>query len=439
MIDFLHKKLGDFWFYSLMIFCAMRAADALNMFVGLWLVPKYVPQDELGAVLPLTTFATAIAIPAYVFAMTFMKELNTLATKKEFGKMKSLMRGVFVGMGLFLFLSILIAKLTMPLFMERMRLVEGSLGFLIIASAFLGCASPVYTNALQGLKKFKAISLMNIIGAPIRLLTMLVAMPFRAISGYFIGQSSVPAFQIFASIFFLRKELSVKAEPYWTKPVFKSFSRLFAGMGLYIIIPMLTGLVEWTILRQRLPSVESGAFYMVTRFSDITGFVSGALLLTLFPFTSELAENGKSTKPLVIKSSLVMLILGFASAILFWIFGEALLGFFPNGEDFASYYWAIPWMAGISTLGSIQAFYTNTEVSAGRFGFLWWYAPFFAFWSILLLLITGFGYFKNIMPEPVFEFLKTHNITSLKALLSFQTVRILITQTIITASIIRQK
>jgi hypothetical protein len=46
----LHQKLGDFWWYSLMIFCACRAADLLNAFVGLWLVPKYIGPSELGAV-----------------------------------------------------------------------------------------------------------------------------------------------------------------------------------------------------------------------------------------------------------------------------------------------------------------------------------------------------------------------------------------------------
>ena len=27
LLNWLHAKLGDFWWYSLMLFCAMRAAD----------------------------------------------------------------------------------------------------------------------------------------------------------------------------------------------------------------------------------------------------------------------------------------------------------------------------------------------------------------------------------------------------------------------------
>ena len=40
----LHARMGDFWWYSLLLFCACRFADVLNAFVGLWLVPKYVTK-----------------------------------------------------------------------------------------------------------------------------------------------------------------------------------------------------------------------------------------------------------------------------------------------------------------------------------------------------------------------------------------------------------
>ena len=47
-------RLGDLWWYALLLFAAQRVGAVINMFVGLWLVPKYVPKSELGAVLPLS-------------------------------------------------------------------------------------------------------------------------------------------------------------------------------------------------------------------------------------------------------------------------------------------------------------------------------------------------------------------------------------------------
>ena len=73
LLDRLHVRLGDFWWYSLMLFAALRFGDLINAFVGLWLVPKYVPSEELGAVLPLTQFATMSFL---MFIMTVSYKTN---------------------------------------------------------------------------------------------------------------------------------------------------------------------------------------------------------------------------------------------------------------------------------------------------------------------------------------------------------------------------
>ena len=310
LFDKLHARLGDFWWYSLMLFCACRAADLLNAFVGLWLVPKYVDPAELGAVMPLTNFATFIAIPASAFATVFMKEVNTLSINGERGKMKTLVRGVFVVMTVLLVTTAIAAKIVLPMFLERMRLAEGMLGFLVIASAFAGCAAPVYSNVLQALKRFKEMSLMNILAAPVRFIVMFFTMPFRAISGYFAGQTAAPLFNIILSTLFLRQDFRVRAEPYWSRDSVKRLSRLFIGVLAYQIFPVMSGLVDSMVIRQRLPEVESGAYYMVTRFSEIACFINGTLLAVMFPYTAELSERGESTRPLVIKAAVATLIFG---------------------------------------------------------------------------------------------------------------------------------
>ena len=416
-LNALHRRMGDFWWYSLMLFLACRAADALNAFVGLWLVPKYVPPSELGAVMPLMQFANFLAIPIAAFANTFRNELTRLSVNREFGKLKTLMRGVFVASAIFMFLAIIAARLIMPAFLERIRIVEGSLGLIIIATSFVSAVSPIYSNALQALKKFKAQSVISIIGAPIRLLTMLVTMPFRALSGYFIGQASIPVFSMTASVIALKKELSVKAEPYWNKDTFKKFSKLFF---IFISIGLIDGfflLVEATVLRQRLCDLDSAGYYMASRFSEIAGFLAATMLFTLFPFTAEKAAKGENTSPLVIKSLIVNAAFCALLALPFIFFGKTILSFLPHGDQYAAYWWAIPWMIGITFLCSIMAFYLTAEFSANRFKFLKWYLPIDFAYPLLLLFVTGHGYFADIIPATWTEFLTTHNIYSLKTML----------------------
>ena len=420
-LDRLHARLGDFWWYSLMLFVALRAADCLNVFVGLWLVPKYVEPAELGAVMPLTNFANFLAIPIAVFASTFRNELTSLAINRKFGQMKTLMRGVFIATAVFLFLAIVICRFILPAYLERIRVAEGSLGILILVSSFVGTVSPIYSNALQSLRKFKTYSLIGLLGAPIRLLTMLIAMPLRAITGYFVGQTAPSAFSIVASVFGLRKELSVPAEPYWSREIITRFGRLFLIFGVSAAAGGISSLVESTVLRQRLPEIDSAAYYMVTRFSDIASFLAAVLSVTIFPFTAELAAKGKNARPLILKASLVVFVTNAVLALFFWIFGERIIAFLPHGCEYASFWWAIPWIIAITSLSHFCSFYSTAEVSAFRFGYMKWMIPLTLAYPAAMLLVTGYGYFSAYLPASWTNFLATHNVTSLSAMLWWMT------------------
>ena len=421
LLDKLHARLGDFWWYSLMLFVACRAADCTNVFVGLWLVPKYVGPSELGAVMPLTNFANFLAIPIAVFASTFRNELTTLAINREFGQMKTLMRGVFIATAIFFFLAIIVCRLILPAYLERIRVAEGSLAFVIIITSFITTISPIYNNALQSLKKFKASSAIAVAGAPLRLITMLVTMPLRALTGYFVGQCAVPASQIVGSVICLRKELSVPAEPYWNREIVRRFGRLFVIFGIGAVAGGVSGLVESTVLRQRLPALDSAAYYMVTRFSDIASFLASSLVFTLFPFTAELAAEGKDTRPLIVKTSLAVFVTNAALAGFFCLFGERIIALLPNGGEYSAYWWAIPWIIAITSTNLFTSFYGTGEVSAFRFGYMKWMIPLTLAYPAALLLVTGYGYFTAYIPASWAEFLASHNVSSLSAMLWWMT------------------
>lgn len=435
----LHNKLGDFWFDSLMVFVACRAADVINLFVGLWLVPKYVAPAELGAVMPLSSFASFLVLPIAIFTTAFTKEVNTLATTRKYGEMKTLIRGVFIGSAVFLIFAIFVAKITLPLFLERIRITNGSLGIIIIAGAFIGAIAPIYTSTLQALKKFKEFTIVNALGAPIRFLAMLFAMPYRALSGYFVGQAAGPGFSIVASLFFLKKELSVKARPYWSPTTARRFARLLIGVAATTATSSFVSLIEQTIIRQRLPELDSAAYYMVSRFTEMANLVAVTFSLTLFPYTAEAAANGKSTMSLVLRAALITFAINIPIAAVFLIFGQPILNLLPHGSEYAAYYWAIPWIIVVTAISSLSSYHVSTEISAAKFGFLKWYAPFHVICCALLLIITGYGYFTDHLPNNLTQFLAEHNITSLKAMLCWLTIRMLLPVAFSVHDLVRQK
>lgn len=421
LIQSLRSRVGDFWWYTFLLFMAARAGDVLNALVGLWLVPKYVDPAELGAVMPLARYADFLAIPIAVFASTFRNETSRLAVANEFGKLKALMRGVFIATAVFMIAAVLVSRIVLPHFLERIRIVEGSLGYLILFASFIGAVHPIFNNALQALKKFNACAVIGVVSAPVRFLTMLVAMPFRALSGYFVGQCATPVFGIAASVVALRKELAVKAEPYWTRDVVKRFAALFGIFAATAIAGGIYSLVESTVIRQRMPDLDSAGYYMATRFSEIAAFLAQTLSFTIFPFAADMAAAGRKTWGLVAKSMLAVVAFSVLVALPFFFFGETILGVLPHGEEYAAYWWTIPWLIGIGILSAFTGLYSMAEISANRFGYLKWMIPLDVAGAALLLAITGYGYFTAYIPASWSAFLETHNILDLGAMLWWMT------------------
>ena len=393
-----HSRLGDFWWYSLMLFMVSRAADVMNAFVGLWLVPKYVPTSELGAVAPLMNFAAIFAIPVAAFASTFRNELTRLSVEREFGKLKTLMKSVFIACAVFLFCSIVAARLILPHFLERIRIAEGSLGVAILVAAFLSAVSPVYSNAVQSLKKFKAQSIINIVCAPVRFLTMLVAMPFRAITGYFVGQASVHVFTVACSVLSLSGELSVRAEPYWTRSVARRFIKVFVFFLMLGLAGGFSQLVESVVIRSNLPDCDSAGFFMAGRFSDISNFLITTLVFTMFPFVAEKCADGADIRPFVGRIILANACFCLILAAFFALSGQWILTFLPNGEVYRNYWWVIPWLIAISFTTSVTSVFFTSRIASGSFGFMKWFLPIDIIYALLLTVALGSIGDKSILP-----------------------------------------
>ncbi|MBO7166281.1 MAG: hypothetical protein J6V88_02020 [Kiritimatiellae bacterium] len=406
----IRSRFGDFWWYSALIFIASRFGDAINIFIGAWLVPKYIPSEELGAVLPLSVFSSTLGLPIAIFGIVFLKHVNVLATEKKYGQLKTLLRSVFISIAVTFLIILLSAIIIMPHFFERIRVARGSLGILIVATGFLGSVAPIYSNALQALKRFKTISLLHILGAPIRLVVMLITLPFRPLASYFAAQSSISLTSIFISIFSLRKEISpsVKPEPYWTKENTKEILRYTLFVTLYFL-PGVVNLIETTIIRQRLPSMDSAAYYMISRFAEISMYASGAILTVLFPFVSEAAAKNEKRYRLIIRAVLAAIAFGLFCTVIFFFFGDRLLSLLPNGELYSAYTPQLSILTISLTLGAALNCMILSFAAEKNFRFLWWWLPIHIAYGAALLFITGYGYIEQYLPESVISVLKEIN------------------------------
>ena len=376
---------------AILLFLALRVGDLVNVAAGMWFVPRYVMPEDIGAVLPVTSFATFLSLPMFAFAMTVMKESACLSAIGERGKVKALLRGVFLAVAAILALVLAASAVTVPHFLKAMRVSDASVGILVVSAAFLGCVAPVYTDALQSLKRFRELAVVEVGGALVRFLVMLLVMPFRALAGYFAGQAALPAFRMAGSVLALRRDLSVPSEPYWNRDSARRIALAFLAVIAYQGVPMAASLVEQSILRTGLPAVDSAGYYMVSRFSDFLHYLTFPLLLVMFPYTAAAAQRDGSTRPFVLKCAVVALAAAAFMVGIYCFFGKELLSLMPHGAEYAAYAHYMPWLVVITALTTCQVFYTNAEVSAGRFGFLAWLVPLHVVYPAVLYFASILG------------------------------------------------
>lgn len=366
------------------MFLSLRAGDAVSIAAGLWFVPRFVTTAEIGAVLPVTSFATFLSLPLFALAMTAMKETASLAAAGDTGRIKSLLRGIFVCVGLAVAAILAVAWLATPRFMRAMGVADHAAGLLAVAAALLGCAAPVYTDALQAMKRFRALGAVEASGAVVRFIVMAAAMPLRPLAGYFAGAAALPAFRMAASVALLRHDLQVRAAPFWTARTVRRMTFAFGAILAYQAFPMGAALVEQSVLRTSLVAADSAAYFMVSRFSDMLYYVTTPLLLVVFPYSAQAAHAGENTAHYALKCCMATLLAACGLAAAYAFYGPSLLALMPNGAENAAYARWMPLLVATTALTTCQVFITNIEVSAGRFSFLRWLIPLHIAYPLLL-------------------------------------------------------
>lgn len=422
LISIKHKlkaRLGELWWYTIVLFVAGQLGAVINTFVGLWLVPKYVPQQELGAVLPLASVGGLIGLPLTILMMPFLKFLSKYMAQGEDGKVKKLLRDVFlISLATFLAVSS-VAYLFMPHIFKRMRVENGSLALLVISSGVLGALAPVFSTALQALKKFRMMAVLGFAGAFIRLVTLWVALPVRGLSGYFVGQITPMVFGMAASVAVLRPHIGrhVKMASYWTAD-WRPMLLFTVWNALLYSISQIMGTTEGFVIRHRLSDMESAGYYMISRFAEISFYISSACTIVLFPLISEQHERGGQTgERLLTQSTLVSL----GTGILFALFIMPVAYFlFRLKADWACYIPLVPHLAVLCCIQVIRGA-TNSfvmyKLAKNEFNFIPIYALIFGLEAVFLYCLTGYSFFAPWLPSAWLESLRAFNPCRLSVVL----------------------
>jgi hypothetical protein len=379
--------MSPFVKHTIFLFLALRASDVVNLFAGMWFVPRYVSMQEIGSILPYATSSTFLTLPIFAFAMAMMKELSRMSGLGQELQARSLLRGAFLFGGL----------LVIGVVSWTVILSQKSLPFaLAVASAAFGCIAPIFTDALQGLKRFGKLALIEFGAAVSRFAAMIAIMPICPLAGYFAGSVALPFVRMVSSMAEMRRYIFAKRVKFWTyssvlKLVKESFV-IYAYLGSALGVSLL----EQHIIRSCLPYADSAGYYMVTRFSDILNLVSYPLLMVLFPYAAMDEAKKKSSLHMVIKCSAVVMTMAFLMSVVYAFSGEYILSILRGGQEYVKYSVFIVPLTFITACVSCQTFYTNAEVAAGRFTFLGWYIPIHLVYAVIIYIVSILGYLSTL-------------------------------------------
>ncbi len=419
MLAKLHSKIGDLWWYSAIIFVACRSGDVIQAFIGLWLVPKYVGQEELGAVLPLQQLCGLFAVPLAILATVFAKYVNVYMTRGEIGKVKSFIHDILIASAILFLVCIAFAWIVAPHFYSRLNVASGSLTILILAAGFTGNISQLFNSALQGMKKFKTTFVVTIISAPIRLATLLVAMPFRALSGYILGQATPPASSSIVAAFSIHSELSnVKADTSWRKDI-PEILRYFWPIAICSAPGAVIASVSATVYRQRLPEIESAAYYLISRFAEIASYVGASMMFVLVPLAAEAHEKGRENKKFLIQSILATVATTTTLGLFFAFSGEWILSITETWHIYIPFVHLLPLMTALVGTSVISASIVNYEIACRRFSAAFFNLIFSFVTTAIIVSFTGYNFYRGILSDNIVNWMADHNFCSLTRLTWF--------------------
>ena len=391
--------MGPLWWYSAVMFCVQRFGDVINLFTGLWLVPHWVPREELGALLPLGQIGGLLGLPLAVLLTPFLKFLNTFGAKEEPGKVKALLCDALTLAGVSAFVIAAYTWWSAPLVFERLRISGSALIWLLCGIAVTSAFMPVLSNGLQALKLFRCIGAVGVASAPVRLLFLLLLLPVSGLLGFFSAQFLFNVTTIGVSVWGLRKILS----PQVRRESYLMHGREMVAYSLPIAVVMtvnnLSATVQLLVIRQRLPDVESAAFYFVSRFSEMPNVLWSAIAVAFFPIVSEAFEKGKDTRRLLMQVLLFTVGGGAGVALLLGLGSGLLFTAIPSWHDYVPFAYLVGWMAMTNVFRVAFACFSTHEMACRRFGFVAYSVPFALLESAALMSLTGYGFFEPYLPH----------------------------------------
>lgn len=411
-------RLGELWWWSLLFFAVQRLGDAVNFAVGVWLVPKFVPADELGAVLPLMSVAGFVAFPIAVLLLPVGKFLNVFASRGEYGKARALLEdaalaSIAAAAAIGVWLHASGDGILLRLHLTDRRLFVPMAGFAVVA-----CFEPLVQSAMKSLKCFGAVFAVSLFSPWVRLAAMLLLLPGLGALGYLAGQLMPSVFSLSVGAAALVAALRHRGArrtwlPHWREMVAYAAPLLAITLASRVQAP-----VETFVIRHRLPGDVSAGYYFANVFGAVPGYLASAMMVVLFPMISERHERGESTGAMLWQSMAVNMVLGLAATAVMAAVAPFLFrlrGPWSGYEAYSRFVWQVGLVA---VMKNAQAIFMTHESACRSFRYVWYLVPLYLLEAATLYILPAWSFARPWMPDALWRFVDARWTLSLQGLVT---------------------
>ncbi len=417
-LGLLRDRLGPLWWYTLLGFIVNRLGDAINVFIGLYLVPRLLPGEDLGALLPLMTVGALFSTPLAIMLLPVGKFLSVFAARAQTGKVRALLTDS-LGLSLVYAVAMTAGLLWQgDALLVRLQVTDTRLLWPVAGFALLVCIEPIVSAALRALQLFKPMLGAGLLGPYVRLAGMLTLLVPLGALGYLLAQlgTSLSGVLIGLAVLYATLRRMGPRVSYWPH------AREMLGFALPLvaltIVGRIQGPIETLVIRHRLPTVDSAGYYYAVMLGNIPGFFTGAMLPFFWPILSDRFERGERTEGLLMQSMLFNLVLG---ALFVGLFALFMPWFFTLPGPWNEYgaYAGFVWQAAlIGTLKTAQVFYTSHEMACRRFTYMRYLIPLILAECAILYALPGWAALRPWLPAMLWNWVAARYQPSLQGFVS---------------------
>jgi O-antigen/teichoic acid export membrane protein len=296
--------------------------------------------EEYGIIIAIMSITYILTVIIYTIQTAIAKYISELKISNENEKIS------YIAQKLFLHLTIIGTLGSILLFL----LANPISIFLKISPTFIQIISPVVLfvtllpvsrGILQGLQKFKGLSIVTIIEGPARFLAaiILIKMGFGTI-GAILAITISFLLPLLYSLLPLKKILLRKTKPFPLKKIYKyciPVTLALFGMSLFFSIDII-------LVKHFFNAQDAGLYGAISNLGKIIYFASFTIGMVLFPKISEVMHLEKKRKKLLYQSLILVLLISLPAVIMYYflptlpiliLYGHQYLSIAPLIGNFA--------------------------------------------------------------------------------------------------------